>query len=113
MPDAPLTPLQDSAARTGRRYFACLLPVYQALTAAIDESRGYPIGTTIRGLPEAKDCQKDSDGRVLISVETARITKEDNEMLAPVMQLGYVIEYTKEEYETFYQLTENFLNPPK
>lgn len=91
---APLTPLQDSAARTGRRYFACLLPVYQALTAAIDESRGYPIGTTVRGLPEADSLPKDPAGRVLISVETTRMTDADNAMLAPVIAAGQVEELT-------------------
>ena len=52
----PLTPIQESQAATGFRFFACDVLVYDQLSQKVDESRGYPNnqGTTLRGLPESQ-----------------------------------------------------------
>lgn len=103
MNDEPLTPLQQSAASTGRRYFACSPAVYSALCQQIDAAREYPQGAgtpavTVRGLPTADSLPFDVSGRVLISVECWRITPGDDAMLAPAIAAQQVAELTSVEY---------------
>lgn len=104
-PLAPLTPLEQSAATTGRRYFAAPVPVYDALCSQIDQARGYPQGTgtaaiTDRGLPNAVDLPTDPSGRVLISVETWRITALDSVMLVGAITAGHITELLATEFRS-------------
>ena len=98
-----MTPLQASAAATGRRYFACVPAVYSALRAQTDQARDYPQGegtqaVTLHGLPAVENLQSDTNGRVLISLEVWRFTPADDVMLAPVIAGGFVEELTAEAF---------------
>lgn len=81
----PLTPIQESQARTGFRFFACDVLVYDQLSQKVDESRGYPNnqGTTLRGLPESQFLQiaTDGSGNLLIAIDCWRFTPEDDAMI--------------------------------
>lgn len=99
----PLTPLQESAARTGRRYFRAPVSVYAALCEQIDARRGFPAGVgteavTKRAFPRPSRATKAEDGDILISVETWRFTTEDGEMVAQAIEGGLLAELTDEEY---------------
>lgn len=101
--DTALTPLQQSAADTGRRYFAAPPAVYAALSAAIDDARGYPQGAdskavTERGLPLPDQLPAAADGRLLISVETWRVTAGDEAMIAPAIKAGHLAELTAGDF---------------
>ena len=81
----PLTPIQESQAATGFRFFACDVLVYDQLSQKVDESRGYPNnqGTTLRGLPESQFLQMatDGSGNLLIAIDCWRFTPEDDAMI--------------------------------
>ena len=81
----PLTPIQESQAKTGFRFFACDVLVYDQLSQEVDESRGYPNnqGTTLRGLPESSFLQMATDGSgyLLIAIDCWRFTPEDDAMI--------------------------------
>ena len=81
----PLTPIQESQAATGFRFFACDVLVYDQLSQKVDESRGYPNrqGTTLRGLPESQFLQiaTDGSGNLLIAIDCWRFTPEDDAMI--------------------------------
>ena len=81
----PLTPIQESQAATGFRFFACDVLVYDQLSQKVDESRGYPNnqGTTLRGLPESQFLQMatDGSGNLLIAIDSWRFTPEDDAMI--------------------------------
>ena len=81
----PLTPIQESQARTGFRFFACDVLVYDQLSQKVDESRNYPNrqGTTLRGLPESQFLQMatDGSGNLLIAIDCWRFTPEDDAMI--------------------------------
>lgn len=81
----PLTPIQESQAKTGFRFFSCDVLVYDQLSQKVDESRGYPNnqGTTLRGLPESQFLQMatDGSGKLLIAIDCWRFTPEDDAMI--------------------------------
>jgi len=81
----PLTPIQESQAQTGFRFFACDVLVYDQLSQKVDESRNYPNrqGTTLRGLPESQFLQMatDGSGNLLIAIDCWRFTPEDDAMI--------------------------------
>lgn len=101
----PLTPLQQSAATTGRRFFRLSEEVYAVLCSEIDQRRGFPAGEgtrapTIRGLPLPEKCKRAENGDVLISVETWRIESADEEMLDSAKEVNLVTELTWEEFSS-------------
>ena len=81
----PLTPIQESQARTGFRFFSCDVLVFDQLSKKVDESRNYPNrqGTTLRGLPESRFLQMatDGSGNLLIAIDCWSFTPEDNAMI--------------------------------
>ena len=81
----PLTPIQESQARTGFRFFSCDVLVFDQLSKKVDESRNYPNrqGTTLRGLPESRFLQMatDGSGNLLIAIDSWRFTPEDDAMI--------------------------------
>ena len=81
----PLTPIQESQARTGFRFFSCDVLVFDQLSKKVDESRNYPNrqGTTLRGLPESRFLQMatDGSGNLLIAIDCWRFTPEDDAMI--------------------------------
>ena len=83
--EEPLTPIQESRANTGFRFFSCDVLVYDQLSQKVDESRGYPNnqGTTLRGLPESQFLQMatDGSGNLLIAINCWRFTSEDDAMI--------------------------------
>lgn len=80
----PLTPIQESQANSGFRFFSCDVLVYDQLSQKVDESRGYPNNKgTMRGLPESRFLQMatDGSGNVLIAIDCWRFTPEDDAMI--------------------------------
>ena len=58
--DTPLTPIEQSRAVTGRRYYSVALADYDALAASLDTKYGFPSGVgtravTARAVPEKYD----------------------------------------------------------
>lgn len=99
--DEELTPIQQSITETGRRFFRLNEDTYVILCAEIDERRGFPspTGDTIRSLALPEEATRVHEGDdILVSVETWRILPEDEEMLAPALEIGQVIELTYSEY---------------
>jgi hypothetical protein len=104
MDETPLTPLQQSARDTGRRFFSAPEPIYTALCLQIDERRGFPAGegtaaVTERGLPLPENCLVTDTGDILISSETWRILPADEEMLVAAIASNMINEHTLAEYE--------------
>lgn len=114
MSEEPITdPVLISRAANGYRYYACVPQVYSQLKAGIDQSRGYPHGggtkaVTQEGLPSAEHLQtaNDGSGRLLLAVDTWRITAEDDGMLEPAKEAGYLEEVTKAAYLTLQPLAD-------
>lgn len=79
----PLTPIEESRAKTGFRFYSCDVGVYDQLSKAVDESRNYPRGGTQRGLPESSFLQMatDGSGKLLIAIDCWRFTPEDDAMI--------------------------------
>lgn len=79
----PLTPIQESRAATGFRFFSCDVGLYDQLSKAVDESRNYPRGGSDRGLPESSFLQMatDGSGNLLIAIDCWRFTPEDDAMI--------------------------------
>jgi hypothetical protein len=103
---APLTPLQQSARDTGRRFFAASEAVYSALCAQINALGGYPVGAgstavTEHALPEITNTTpRTEDGRILVSVETWRITESHAQLLNGAIQAGQVAELLHSEFQS-------------
>ena len=83
--EEPLTPIEESRAKTGFRFYSCDVGVYEQLSKAVDKSRQYPNrqGTTLRGLPESRFLQMatDGSGNLLIAIDCWRFTPEDDAMI--------------------------------
>jgi len=82
--DTPLTPIEESRAATGFRYYVVQPDVYTGLSAAVDADRGYPNkqGTTLTGLPPVEQLADASDGSgKLIAIDCWRFTANDDAML--------------------------------
>lgn len=81
----PLTPIQESRAKTGFRFYSCDVALYDQLSKSVDESRQYPNrqGTTLRGLPESQFLKMatDGSGNLLIAIDCWRFTQEDDDMI--------------------------------
>lgn len=97
------TPIEDSIARTGRRYFRAVEPVYVGLCAEIDSRRGFPAGVgsdavTRRSFPPPTRAQRAANGDVLVSVETWRFEPDDSIMINNAISNGLVLELTDIEY---------------
>ena len=100
-----LTPIEQSRAETGRRYFAVQPDVYLSLMAGVDQLRNFPrgIGTpapTLTGLTpiDRLETANDGSGFVLLSLEVKRFTTADDPMIAQPISLGLLVELTKSEY---------------
>ena len=102
--DEPLTELEQDQQDTGWFFFLALPEAYPALSGYVDESRGYPIGgakaSTLRGLPPAEDLQvaNDESGRLMLRLETWRVTSDDLAALQPYIEQGVLFIVTKEEW---------------
>ena len=102
--DEPLTELEQDQLDTGWLFFLALPEAYPALSGYVDESRGYPIGgakaSTLRGLPPAENLQvaNDESGRLMLRLETWRVTSDDLAALHPYIDQGVLSIVTKEEW---------------
>lgn len=105
--EQPLTPIEQSRADTGFRYYVVQPDIYTALAADVDKSRGYPrgVGTravTLRGLPpfDKLKLANDESGRGLIAIDNWRFIPADDELIAPAIAAGLIEELTLEQYQT-------------
>jgi len=102
--DEPLTELEQNQLDTGWLFFLALPEAYPALSGYVDESRGYPIGgakaSTLRGLPPAEDLQvaNDESGRLMLRLETWRVTSDDLAALQPYIDQGVLSIVTEQEW---------------
>ena len=106
MSDPILTPLEQSIADTGRRFFKVESNTYDQMAAGVDQIRGYPHGqpskvVTLRGLPARLNLPitNDGSGSVLVSLETWRFSAADDALMAPAIAALLITELTKLEYE--------------
>jgi hypothetical protein len=106
MEDTPLTPIEESRSKTGRRNYAVNPATYSVMASGVDAIRGYPHGEgtkaqTLRGLSpvDSLPVANDGSGDVLVSLETWRFVDADDQMLAPAIAAGLVTELTAEEYQ--------------
>jgi hypothetical protein len=101
-----LTPIEQSRAETGRRYFAVEPDTYIAMSQGVNQIRNYPkgintIAQTLTGLIpiEKLETANDDSGFVLTSLEVSRFTEADEAMMADPIALGLIIEMTKTEFD--------------
>ena len=102
-----LTPIEQSRAETGRRYFAVEPDVYLEMSQGVNQIRNYPkgintIAQTLTGLIpiEKLETANDDSGFVLTSLEVSRFTETDEAMMADPISLGLIVEMTKAEFDT-------------
>ncbi len=100
-----LTPIEQSRADTGRRYFAVHPNVYLGLAAGVNQTRNFPEGMgtpamTLTGLTpiERLKTANDGSGFVLLSLEVMRFTTADDGMIAEPVAMGLLVEKTKDEF---------------
>jgi len=97
--ETPLTPIEQSRAATGFRYYKFDPAVYGFICTAVDESRGYPKRYTHRALPLAEALPDATDGSgKLIAVDCWRFTAADDELLSGPIAAGTVTELTHLEF---------------
>jgi len=118
MPEEPLTELEQDQQDTGWFFFLALPEAYPALSGYVDESRGYPIGgakaSTLRGLPPAEDLQvaNDESGRLMLRLETWRVTSDDFAALQPYIDQGALSVVTELEWLALEPEDEDLLPEP-
>jgi len=118
MPEEPLTELEQDQQDTGWFFFLALPEAYPALSGYVDESRGYPIGgakaSTLRGLPPAEDLQvaNDESGRLMLRLETWRVTSDDFAALEPYIDQGALSVVTELEWLALEPEDEDLLPEP-
>lgn len=100
----PLTPLEQSAAVTGCRFFRAPVAVYDAMRQQIDADHDFPAGVgttapTITALPSSANLPKFGSD-VLLVVGSYRIGPEENAMISSAIQAGQVSELTGQEFES-------------
>jgi len=111
--DEPLTELEQNQLDTGWLFFLALPEAYPALSGYVDESRGYPIGgakaSTLRGLPPAEYLQvaNDESGRLMLRLETWRVTSDDLSALSSYIDAGDVSIVTELEWLSLKPESEN------
>lgn len=104
MPEEPLTELEQDQQDTGWYYFIATPEIYPSLEGYVDQSRGYPIGgakaSTLRGLPPAEDLKttNDGSGKLMLQLETWRVTSDDLSTLQPYIEQGVLSIITKAEW---------------
>ena len=96
--DTPLTPIEESRASTGKRFFKAPEAVYSAMTAQIDEARGYPHAVTQRALPTVEDAIRATDNDCLVGVDISRMSELETQFVDDAIEAGNVDEITGEEY---------------
>jgi len=95
----PLTELEQSRADTGFRYYIVQPDVYVALSAGVDQSRGYPNQNTLRGLPPVESLAEATDGSgLMIAIDCWRFNAADDQMLAGPIEDGTIEEVTEQTY---------------
>ena len=115
--DEPLTALEQDQLDTGWLFFLALPEAYPALSGYVDESRGYPIGgakaSTLRGIPPAEDLQvaNDESGRLMLRLETWRVTSDDLAALQPYIDQGVLSIVTEQEWLALEPEDEDHLDP--
>ncbi len=97
--EIPLTELEQSRADTGFRYYIVQPDVYVALSAGVDQSRGYPNQNTLRGLPPVEQLAEATDGSgLMIAIDCWRFNAADDQMLAGPIEDGTIEEVTEQTY---------------
>lgn len=97
--EIPLTELEQSRADTGFRYYIVQPDVYVALSAGVDQSRGYPNQNTLRGLPPVEQLAEATDGSgLMIAIDCWRFNAADDQMLAGPIGDGTIEEVTEQTY---------------
>ena len=103
--DEPLTELEQDQQDTGWYYFIATPQTYPALYGYVDQSRGYPIGgakaKTLHGLPPAEDLKttNDGSGKLMLQLETWRVSSDDLAALQPYIDQGVLSIITKAEWD--------------
>ena len=96
------------------RYFRVDPAHYSTYTDYVNESRGYPIAGTLRGLPGFPDLvQEPSTGWGLCPIDSWRITDEDEVVIAQAISSGAAEEISEEAYQTELDAIRNPPNPPE
>lgn len=99
--EQPLTEIEQSRADTGFRYYVVQPAVYAALSAGVDQSRGYPNKqqTTLTGLPPVEQLADATDGSgKLIAIDCWRFTATDDQMMEGPIEAGTVEEVTEQTF---------------
>ena len=97
--ETPLTEREQSRADTGFRYYIVQPDVYVALSAGVDQSRGYPNQTTLRGLPPVEQLAEAVDGSgLMIAIDCWRFNATDDQMLEAPLADGTIEEVAEQTY---------------
>lgn len=97
-PDVDNSPLAVSRRENGHRYFQLPESLYDIFRSLIRARRGYPRGATLRGLQDPSELHRAANGDILVAVDFWRFEQEDEDMIAPGITSGVIIEYTKEAF---------------
>ena len=115
--DEPLTELEQDQQDTGWYYFIATPEIYPSLEGYVDQSRGYPIGgaktSTLRGLPPSEDLKttNDGSGKLMLQLETWRVSSDDLAALQPYIDQGVLSIITKAEWDELQIVEEEDLLP--
>jgi len=93
------------------RFFRVDPDHYSTYTDYVDESRGYPVAGTLRGLPLFPDLvQEPSTGWGLCPIDSWRITDEDEVVIAQAISSEAAEEISEEDYQA---ILDAIRNPPE
>ncbi len=98
--DAPLTELERDQLDSGWVHFVCTIESFPNVSDYVNNSRGYPNGATVRGLPLEDDLivANDDSGRLMLKLATWRVSGEDISALQPFIDDGDVSILTSAEF---------------
>ncbi len=101
--EIPLTPIEQSRADTGYRFYLAASLVYDVIADTISEMRGFPTqkgrAQTVRALPLKEQLTVATDGRLMLAVSNRRIKPSDDELLSDPLYAGYIEEVVKADWE--------------
>lgn len=99
--DGTISELEEDQLETGWVHFVSTPEAYPDVSDYVNDSRGYPHGLTVRGIPPGEELivANDGSGRFMLKLATWRVRSDDIAALEEYIDAGEVSILTSAEWE--------------